>query len=124
MKDIIKTGDKVVIAALLLTAAVLFVLSLALGGEAGGTAVVSVAGEEYARLPLSADTVYTVDTDGGHNVIVVSGGEVFMQQADCPDGHCMAQGSVSRTGEVIVCLPNRVTVTVEGADEGLDAVVG
>ncbi len=117
----IKAGDKIIIGALLLVSAVLFVLSLIPGGSAA-EAVVTVAGREEIRLPLGEDTVYTVSSSDALNVIRIEGGEVFMESASCPDGHCMAQGRISRTGEVIVCLPNRVTVTVTGAQEEMDAV--
>jgi hypothetical protein len=36
-----------------------------------------------------------------------------MEYADCPDKLCIRQGIVSRSGERIVCLPNRVSITIE-----------
>lgn len=117
-----KTGDKIVIGTLLMISAVLFVLSLTIGGTAGAEAVITVDGREETRLPLDEDAVYTVQRGESLNIIRIENGAAYMEYADCPDGHCIAQGAVSRTGEVIVCLPNRVTVTITGAQEELDAV--
>ena len=36
-------------------------------------------------------------------------------EASCPDKICMDQGQVSQEGEMIVCLPNRMTARVMGA---------
>ena len=40
-----------------------------------------------------------------------------MTEADCPDKICIDQGRVRYTGQCITCLPNKLTVTVEGGGE-------
>ena len=40
----------------------------------------------------------------------------MMKDADCPDRLCVKQGSISKNGESIVCLPHKVIVTVTGGD--------
>ena len=63
-----------------------------------------------------------VDTDIGHNTILVDHGTVSMIEADCPDKICM-YGSIDQTTESIVCLPNRVHVEIKGQEEGdIDAI--
>ena len=42
----------------------------------------------------------------------------WLVDADCPDKLCVHQGKIDKTGEVITCLPNKLTVTVIGADSG------
>ena len=36
-----------------------------------------------------------------------------IEEADCPDKLCVKQGTVSESGESLVCLPNRVVVAVK-----------
>ena len=58
-------------------------------------------------------------------MIVIEKGEVYMEDADCPDKLCMKQGSISGTGQTIVCLPHKLVVTVEnGKEPELDGVTG
>ena len=46
-----------------------------------------------------------------------------MIDATCPDHICVNQKEISKTGETIVCLPNKVIVEIKGADSSeLDAV--
>ena len=40
-----------------------------------------------------------------------------MSDADCPDKLCIHQGRIHKNGQWIICLPNRVAVTIEGAAE-------
>ena len=39
-------------------------------------------------------------------------------EADCPDQLDVKQGYISKVGEVIVCLPNRLVIEIKGVDEG------
>jgi len=57
------------------------------------------------------------------NVIEVERGRIRMYKADCPDGTCVRQGWVMSAAIPIVCLPNRVVITLEGNHKGVDAVV-
>lgn len=113
--------DIILIAALLIISALLFIFLQK--DEAGAGVVVRVKGEEIARYSLSEDGTYPLN--GGSNVLVIENGEAYLVDADCPDRLCVKQGKISCTGECITCLPNKLTVTVFGAEaSGIDAVTG
>ena len=115
-------ADLCVILALLLLSGVLF-LALRLGREEGGVAVVRVDGRVTERHALSDSGVYPLN--GGSNILVIENGEAFLSEADCPDLLCVKQGKIRYTGQTITCLPNRLTVTVEGGESnGVDFTVG
>ncbi|MDD5089849.1 MAG: NusG domain II-containing protein [Candidatus Wallbacteria bacterium] len=40
---------------------------------------------------------------------------VRVEKSSCPAGICRHHGSISRPGEVIICLPNRVSVKITGS---------
>ena len=40
-----------------------------------------------------------------------------MEDASCPDQLCVHQNAIDKTGQTIVCLPNKVVVTVENGEE-------
>ena len=92
--------------------------------RSGGEAVITVDGTELTRLPLSRDATLTVGEGGHSNTVVVENGEVYVSQASCPDRICIRQGRISLGGQTIVCLPNRLVVTVTGAPSGPDAIAG
>ena len=100
------------------------VLYLAFGRttEPGVWAVVRVDGAIVARYPLDEDGVYSLN--GGSNVLAIEGGVAWMQEANCPGHDCIKKGKVSKTGQVITCLPNLLTVTIEGGEQLVDGVVG
>ena len=90
--------------------------------QPAGFVQISAQGQLLHTLPLQVDTVVTVETDLGTNVITVKDGKVAVTEADCPDKYCVARGFCSG-GAQIVCLPNRVVLTFVGKS-GFDGMVG
>lgn len=119
-----KRGDVVIlILALLLCAAPLLMLLPA--PSVPTRAVVRQNGAVLCILPLGIDTEKEIlSPDGsGFNLVRVQSGTVCIADADCPDRTCVRMGAISRAGETLVCLPHRLTITLEGAaGSALDAV--
>lgn len=91
----------------------------------GGEAVVSIDGEEVMRLPLDVDSVTELGEGEHTNLLVISGGAASVTEASCPDHLCVRQGEARYDGETIVCLPNKLVVTITGGGEPeVDAAVG
>ena len=105
---------ELIIISVLLLAAIGAGLWFFLGRTPGAWAVVRVEGREVARYSLSQNGVYPLN--GGTNVLTVEDGTASVTEADCPDKICVEQGRVRYTGQCITCLPNKLTVTLEGGD--------
>ena len=113
-------SDIIVISALLVFA-LLFLLFLELTKKEGAFVEVTQGGEVIGKYSLSEDGVYSLN--GGTNELTIKDGVAFMSYSDCPDHTCENTGRVKYVGEMIVCLPNRITVTVVGeTDGGVDFV--
>ena len=82
----------------------------------GGIVKISVDGKLYREDSLNEDTKIFVKSQYGQNTVAVKNGEVFVTDADCPDELC-EDSKISKNGESIVCLPNRLSVTVETEEE-------
>ena len=115
-----KRRDFLLIGGLLLLSLLLF-LVLEIGRASGKEVIVRVDGQEQGRYSLSAEGHY--ELNGGTNVLCIEDGKAYMESANCPDKVCIRRGTVSRTGETIICLPNKLTVTVEGGEEFADIAV-
>ena len=113
-------GDKILIVTLLVIGlAGFFLIGLII--PAGGVAVVEVDGRPLCRMDLSVDARRTVHGPLGETVIQVRGGRIRIAESPCPHKICVRSGWIDRAGRMIVCLPNRVVVRVQG-DAGVDAV--
>ena len=90
-------------------------------GKEGAYVVVMVQNSEEARYSLAVDGVY--DINSGTNTIEIKDGRVRMIEAFCPNHLCIRQGWIRFEGQSIVCLPNKVSVTVRGTGDALDFVL-
>lgn len=107
-------ADVILVASLLVIGLSVFLIS-ELTRKDGAYVTVYVGDSEIASYSLSVDGEYPLN--GGTNILIIKDGEAYMTDATCPDELCVKQGKISKTGEKIVCLPNRVMVEVYGADE-------
>ncbi|MBQ7362827.1 MAG: NusG domain II-containing protein [Clostridia bacterium] len=108
----VKYKKETTIAVLLLFLSVISLVVINLVMPRGTYAEVRTDGELVATYPLSVDGEYLLH--GGTNTLVIEDGEVYMKEADCPDGTCIKTGRIKQVGEAIVCLPNKISVTVVG----------
>lgn len=73
----------------------------------------------------TTDETFTFNDGEHYNLIVIKDGKAFVQEADCRDQICVKTNPIALNGEIIVCLPNKITVEVfseEKQDGGLDSI--
>ncbi|MBQ9341046.1 MAG: NusG domain II-containing protein [Lachnospiraceae bacterium] len=83
--------------------------------------VIEINGEEIGRYPLSEDREIKLQTyNGGSNTVIIMDNAVTVTEASCPDKICVNHKAIKYNGETIICLPNRMTVTIESAGDKTD----
>jgi hypothetical protein len=84
--------------------------------------VVKVEGKEKLILDLNGQTEGLYDFEFNQQIgqVLIKNESVRMIEMDqniCPRGICSDTGWISKSYEMIVCLPNRITVEIESNDE-------
>ena len=82
------------------------------GGVEGSNIVITVDGKEYGKYSLFEEQTITIGEGDNINVIEIKDGKAFMKEASCPDHLCVDQNDISFDKESIICLPNKVVITV------------
>ena len=112
--------DIILISALLLIASIILGVTL-LSRTDGAYVEIEQPGVPTVSYPLSVNREYSLN--GGTNILVIENGEAYLKDADCPDKTCVKTGRIRYVGQSIICLPNRISITVKGAvDDGVDIV--
>ena len=88
--------------------------------EEGDTVLIYQNSELIYSFPLSKTEEIVV---GGTNTVVIEEGYVYMKEADCPDKTCVHTGKIKDNSHDIICIPNKVRVTVT-KKSAIDAVSG
>lgn len=97
----------------IIVVALIWILVGHIHAREGVYASVSIDGVEEARYDLNENL--SVDIEGfedGSNHLVIQNGMADITKASCPDGLCVHQMQISKAGETIVCLPNRVVIRI------------
>ena len=70
-------------------------------------------GNPYGTYDLNTDQTVNINES---NQIRIQDRTVRMIEADCPDQICVNHLAISRDGESIICLPNKVVIAIEADD--------
>lgn len=120
-RKVINKRDTIIIVLIIIIAlACLFIPKLA---DRGGCAVIKCGDEAVAEISLDKDGDYTFPEFEGM-IFTVADGAISVTESSCGDHTCMRTGAISRSGEVIVCVPNKAAVTIESKEQSdLDVVL-
>jgi hypothetical protein len=108
-----------------LAAVAYVVFNAAVFGNDPEKVIISVDGSEYASYRLSEilkPEIVRVETEFGVNVIEITNHGARVIEATCPDKLDVHSGEISKSGQMIVCLPNRLTVRLQGKKCEVDRV--
>lgn len=89
----------------------------AVGGDGKRLEVVIEASGSSWIYPLWEDREVRVNGPLGEETIRIGSGEAWVETSPCPNKLCILQGRISRPGQWIACLPNRIFLHVSGREE-------
>ncbi len=104
----IKKGDIILISSVVILVFIGFSLSLFLR-KSGKTVTVKENNKTVYFGDISQDKTLKLT----HNTLVVKDGKAYMECSDCKNQICVLTGKIEKSGESIVCLPNKVIVSIE-----------
>ena len=125
IKKLIRPGDIIVTAAVLVVALVLGI-AFAWHQSAADTFYINYDGETV-EYPLAEDGIYSITSNGIGIVVKSENCEVSVISSECPDRLCVKASAISNPGETIVCLPAKVVVGIKASQGGVyeaDGIVG
>jgi hypothetical protein len=123
-----KKGDKIVGIILLIAVIITLSATLIYKNVSKGTehiAVIKSDGKVIRTIDLNKvieQQEFTIKTVNGHyNTILVTHDGIKVKDADCLHKECVKSGNISEPGGIIVCLPNKLLIDIQGeANKGID----
>lgn len=120
----LRPGDFVVAALVLALAGGVWLCFLPRGG---GPVYAEIYQEQtlVKRVALADGIRETVTLEGAVlNRIEIDGRTVRFAESSCSDQVCVRTGTLTRTGQTAVCLPNRAVVRLTGGEPEVDVIAG
>ena len=107
-------ADKILILVLLLVSLGSFPL-VRMMTTPGNQAQIETDGSVYEIVSLRQERTISVPGPLGNTSVHVRDGAVFVTDSPCLNKICVKTGHISRSGELIACVPNKVVVRVIGS---------
>ena len=117
---LIKPLEAVIIGIILL-GSIAAIVVMDLSGSSSRTAVIRC-GDVRHELALDKDGLFRFD--GIDAEFEVKNGKIRLINASCPDKICEKTGYIGSSGQSLICVPNKITVSVVGSGESVDVTVG
>jgi hypothetical protein len=123
-----KKNDFIIIGIVLLLGIVGYLVMGFIQNQSSGDTWVIIRhdGNVIEEIPFDSETEETfIYNDGDEtNTVVISNGVVTVTEANCRDQICVKTQSISKNGEIIVCLPHQLTVEIysESGEVELDSI--
>lgn len=67
---------------------------------------------------------FTINTGDIFNEIELVGNKIRISDANCYDRVCVHTGFIEKTGQIIVCLPSKLSIKIAYEENELDGMVG
>lgn len=72
-----------------------------------------------ALYPLHENRELSLEGRIGKVIIEIKDRRVRVRESSCPDKVCVKTGWIKRSGEIIVCAPNQITIRILGFKDSL-----
>lgn len=90
----------------------------------------------YAVIKIDGKIIQTIDLTavksqkkwkvypktGEYNLIEVLPGKIRIEDANCPNKICVKEGWISQAGQILVCLPHKLMINIEGNNNTVNSV--
>ncbi len=91
--------------------------------QSGRFYLIEIEGTLLYRMPLHTDTLLCLTGTTGPFSVQASGAKVRVLKTTCPAKICKRTGWIQKPGESIICVPNALSITIEGTKQGtIDAI--
>jgi len=120
-----KRSDRITAVVILVAAALVIVSWIVMHRTPGTVAVVRVDGKVVATVDLTSHDPQTLHVTGvlGPLVIVADGkGSIRVTESTCLDQICVHTVPARSPGDQVICVPNRMVITIEAKGNRIDAV--
>lgn len=116
-----KRRNDIILIIVLLAASFFLLMMQNIFSKDGAKAVVLWDGEILSVISLEdelyGDDSLRIETTDGYNILEVKNGAASITCADCPDGLCVKQKAISKQGESLICLPHKLVIVVDDAED-------
>ena len=90
--------------------------------ETGSVVQVNFKGETYGNFSLFQDKKISLIGKEGESVIEIKDGQARLKSAPCRNQYCVQQRWIGFTGQMLICIPNEISIEILGKTKAYDSL--
>ncbi len=108
---------------IVLIIAMVSLFSFKQSASAGGEKVLIYENSSLLKeIDLNREKTFEVNTEKGKMEIEIGEGRTRVLKSSCPQKICLNTGWISKPGQTVVCIPNRILLEVKGGSSEYHAI--
>lgn len=121
-KDFFRKSDIILMISIVIIGLISAVY-ISIGKTVGDEVEIKVNNTIYGTYSLNINRTIVVKENNNKNIVTIKDGSVKMSSASCKNQVCVHHSPISKVGESIICLPNKVIIRIKGiSKDSVDAV--
>ena len=90
--------------------------------ETGSVVQVNFQGQTYGNFSLSQDKKISLIGKEGESIIEIKEGRARFKSSPCKNQYCVQQGWIHLTGQMLICIPNEISIEILGKSKAYDSL--
>lgn len=90
--------------------------------ETGSVVQVNFQGKTYGNFSLFQDKKISLVGKEGESMIEIKNGQARFKSAPCKNKYCVQQGWIGFTGQILICIPNEISIEILGKTKAYDSL--
>ena len=90
--------------------------------ETGSVVQVNFQGKTYGNFSLFQDKKISLMGKEGESIIEIKDGRARFKSAPCKNQYCVQQGWIHFTGQMLICIPNEISIEILGKSKAYDSL--
>jgi len=78
--------------------------------------------EILATYSLNQQITKTISGAKGETKITINNGKVRFSSAPCAKKYCIHQGWINKASQIIICIPNKISISILGSNKNYDSI--
>ena len=75
-----------------------------------------------ATYSLNQKITKLINGEKGETKITIDNGKVRFSSAPCAKKYCIHQGWINKANQIIICIPNKISISILGAKTNYDSI--
>ena len=78
--------------------------------------------EILATYSLNQKITKIINGEKGETKITIDNGKVRFSSAPCAKKYCIHQGWINKANQIIICIPNKISISILGGKKNYDSI--